>query len=398
MEANNQLEFIKLRQDSSKGYSKGIPKLLDLAKTYIFDAEKAYANGKKATWCSGVWESPLIYACDTIPVSHTELGRLSNPESLLVAEDYYQIPKDMCTMVGVLLGEWYLRKDKINRLLGDNKSCENFNMAWELLKEEGFEVYRIEGAFINGNTPKDVYEQRVKLLTEQLYGAARWLNGGEELDEDKLAFEIKRKNRILRKVQRIHTLRVANPLFLKSLEAMYMIVGAQHYFGKPEEFEEAIDDILEELERDEYHPDASHVVPLVWTGGRGQEFGIYQAIDDFGGAILGHVLPSPLSNLYDEMISPVESLARFALGTAETSGNLTQYAETVKQQIDKCKGRGVLVYSYVGCSLAGVNTEYLRDYLHQYDKPLLVFDGNFQVGPPSGQLITRVKAFLEMLS
>jgi benzoyl-CoA reductase/2-hydroxyglutaryl-CoA dehydratase subunit BcrC/BadD/HgdB len=397
MQARNQLEFIDLRKKSTEGYNLGIGKLLDLAATYVFDAEKAFAAGHKVTWCSGVWESPLIYACDTIPISHTELGRLSNSKALLIAEDYYQIPKDMCTMVGVLLGEWYLRKDRVNRLLGFNGDCENFNMAWELLKEEGFQVHRIEQAYVSHDTPRETFENRVHFLVEQLYEAARWLNGGEELDESKLVQEISRKNRILKKVVHIHDLRVQNPLFMRSLETMYMIVGAQHYFGKPEEYEEAIDLILAGLLADNYHPEEKFV-PLVWTGGRGQEFGIYQAIDDFGGAILGHVLPSPISNLYDETIPPVEALARFVLGTGETSGSITQYAEIVKKQIDKCQGRGVLNYSYVGCSLAGVQSEYVREYLHQFDIPMLVFDGNFQVGPPSGQLVTRVKAFLEMLS
>jgi benzoyl-CoA reductase/2-hydroxyglutaryl-CoA dehydratase subunit BcrC/BadD/HgdB len=91
-------------------------------------------------------------------------------------------------------------------------------------------------------------------------------------------------------------------------------------------------------------------------------------------------------------------MARYVLGTGETSGSMVQYAETVKRQIDKCGARGLLYYSYVGCSQSGVRAEYLRYYLHQFGIPMLMFDGNFQVGPPSGQLVTRVKAFLEMLS
>lgn len=394
-----QLGYIKNRQAEASSYSKGIPELFDLAISYITRAEEAAREGKKVVWSSGLWESPLIYACDTIPVAFTELGRLANPDSMLIAEDYFQVPKDICTMVNVLLGEWFLRKDgNIKRLLGFNGSCESFNLAWELLKNEGYDVHRIESAYVTPDISEQEFDRRAKYLTEQLYDAARWLNNGEELDEEKLKFEIVRKNRIFKKIQYVLEKRLENPLFLKSLDTMYLITGGSHCFGDPERYEEILDQIIKELDEDKYHPDASNIIPLVWSGSRGQEFGVYQALDDLGASVLGWVIPAPFSRLYEEDVPPVESIARFVMQTSETSGSIVSFTKAAKAQLDKVHAKGVLLYNYVGCSLGGVSLEYERNYFHDRGIPCLSVDGNFQVGAPSGQLITRVRAFIEMLS
>src|SRR5690242_3260801 len=82
------------------GYSKAVGKILDLSASYIPDAEQASLNGKKAIWCGGYgWEVPLVYASDTIPVAFSEMGRLSDREVMLIAEDYYQFPIETCSMV-----------------------------------------------------------------------------------------------------------------------------------------------------------------------------------------------------------------------------------------------------------------------------------------------------------
>jgi benzoyl-CoA reductase/2-hydroxyglutaryl-CoA dehydratase subunit BcrC/BadD/HgdB len=53
---------------------------------------------------------------------------------------------------------------------------------------------------------------------------------------------------------------------------------------------------------------------------------------------------------------------------------------------------------YVGCSFAGVQTEILCDNFRKKGIPSITLEGSFQVGPPTGQLLTRVRAFIEMLS
>lgn len=396
-ELKTQLEFIKYSRDQIHGYSKGVGKLLDLAVGYIYDAEKAYEEGKKVAWTRGLWEAPLVYACDTIPVSFTEVGRLGSLNAITIAEDYFQMPHEACSMVKATVGEWYLRKNKINRILGYCVDCEPYNVSLELMKKEGYDVHYIDTVYLPPRYDQDRYDKLLRFFINELYTTARWLTGGD-IDEQKLAFEVKRRNTLMRKLRRIMKLRLENPYYIRSLPTMFMIMGSGHYFGKPEEYNEVLDLLLEELATAKPAPEElSRVIPLVWAGGRGQEFGVYQAIDDAGGALLGWVIPTPFSRDYREDVPPVESLARYLLD-GETAGASIYRRRTIEEQVKKTGARGIIQYGYVGCSFSGIDREMHREYFHKQGIPSISLEGSFQVGPPSGQIITRVKAFVEMLS
>jgi len=397
-ELQSQVEYIKRSKEEIHSYSKGVGKLYDLALSYIYDAEKAHKEGKNAAWTMTIWEVPLLYACDTIPVAFTELGRLGSADSITVAEDYFQIPRETCSMVAAILGEWYLRKEAgIKKILGFNASCEPFNVAWELIKNEGYDVYRIDTVYRPPHCDGERYEQLVEFLTEELKASANWLTDGKGLDEERLRFEIKRRNRILIKVQKIMELRYKHPLYIKSLATMYLLMGSGNYFGKPEEYEEVLDLLLEELENKPVNlEENAKVVPLIWAGGRGQEFGVYEAIDDCGGSLLGWMSPNPFVRLYREDIPPFESLARYNLD-GQTAGAFEHRINVFEKQIEKSNARGIILYGYVGCSFGGVEQEMEREYFHKRGIPSISLEGSFQVGPPSGQILTRIKAFIEML-
>jgi benzoyl-CoA reductase/2-hydroxyglutaryl-CoA dehydratase subunit BcrC/BadD/HgdB len=297
-----------------------------------------------------------------------------------------------------LLGEWYLRRDTtVRRMVVFNGSCEPLNLAWELVRQEGYDVYRIEAVNRPFADEEGRYQQMVHFLADELNGAARWLTG-QNIDENKAAREIKRVNRILAKLRRVLDLRRQNPLFIKSLATMFLLMGSGHYFGKPEEYEEVLDLLLQEIEAAEViSPAKGKVVPLAWIGGRGQEFGVYKAIDDCGGAVLGWQTPNVFTHDWREDIPPLEAIAEFVL-SGRVIGSPVHRLKTIEGVIERSGSRGILFYGYVGCSFAGIHSEIMRDHFHKKGVPSISLEGTFQVGPPSGQLLTRVRAFVEMLS
>ena len=396
-ELESQLAYIR-QSKLDHGYSKAVGRLFDLATSYVEDAEAAARAGRKAAWVMGLWDAPLLYACDTIPVSLTELGRMGSLEAVTVAEDYFQLPKETCSMVSSLLGEWYLRRDTtVRRMVVFNGSCEPLNLAWELVRQEGYDVYRIEAVNRPFADEEGRYQQMVSFLADELNGAARWLTG-QSIDENKAAREIKRVNRILAKLRRVLDRRRQNPLFIKSLATMFLLMGSGHYFGKPEEYEEVLDLLLQEIEAAEViSPAKGKVVPLAWIGGRGQEFGVYKAIDDCGGAVLGWQTPNVFTHDWREDIPPLEAIAEFVL-SGRVIGSPVHRLKTIEGVIERSGSRGILFYGYVGCSFAGIHSEIMRDHFHKKGVPSISLEGTFQVGPPSGQLLTRVRAFVEMLS
>jgi benzoyl-CoA reductase/2-hydroxyglutaryl-CoA dehydratase subunit BcrC/BadD/HgdB len=399
-ELQSQLAYV-LDSKKEHGYSPAVARIYDLALSYVEYAEGAARSGKRAAWVMGLWDAPLMYALDIIPISLTELGRLGSSDAMTVAEDYFQLPKETCSMVAAVLGEWYLRRDRtVKEVVVFNGTCEPLNMAYELLPREGYTVHRIETA----NRPIDSdpvrLRQQISFLAEELGDLAVRLTG-KPVDPERVAREIERANRILAKVRRIMELRRGNPLYVRSLPTMFLLMGSGHYFGRPEEYEAALDLLLAELEVAPIVPSPrGKIVPLAWIGGRGQEFGVYKAVDDCGGAILAWYTPNSWTHDWPAARTPLESIATHVLGgtAGHIVGSPVHRLKPLEALLERYGARGILFYGYVGCSFAGVHQEIQREHFQRKGIPSIALEGSFQVGPPSGQLLTRVRAFVEMLS
>ncbi|MBP3487616.1 MAG: 2-hydroxyacyl-CoA dehydratase [Roseburia sp.] len=395
----SQQDYFDYCKNVQHPYSHAVGRLIDLASSYIFYAEEQATKGQKASYCGATWEAPLFYGCNVLPVANTELGRLGSRQAISVAENHFLIPREACSMLGSLLGEWYLRKDyPIKMCVGASSHCEAQNMVSELIKNEGYKIYRYEGIYRPPHCTEERRAQLVKNLTRQLEGIADFLCDGKPWDEEAIRREIHRNNEAIDKVKRIMDLRIERPTYVKSLATMYLMTGLGHYFGRPDEYIDILDELIDELE----NCDASFIgrdlaMPIVWIGGRGQEFGVYHAVDQCNGALLGWVGDNCCTRKYDESLPVLESLAAYYIdGT--WSGASEHKMKYINEQLELTKAKGVIFYGYVGCSYSGVEHEILRADLKERGISSLSIQGTFQVGPPSGQLLTRVSAFVEMLS
>jgi len=395
-----QRDYLQYSRDVHS-YSPATEKLLDLSNSYIADAEAAFYSGKKnAIYAGGGWEAPLIYSLDTIPIAYGEMGRLSDHETMSLSEDNYQFPVETCSMVKCVVGQWHLRRNKkngIKRILGSSSACEPYNMAWEVMKKEGFDVHNIDVIYRSPSTNGKRLDELVDFFVDEIYGVVEWLTGSRKFDEEKLRVELQRKNRMLAKVRKILDLRLQHPFYLKTLPTILLLnVGLNAYFGKPEEYESVLDGLIAELSLRKVDQDEiSRVIPLVWAGGTGQEFGVYEAIDQAGGALLG--LRSVPLKAYREDVPPVEALARWMYDNARGGAGI-YWRDVLEQEVNKVKARGIVLYGVIGCSFQSIDKEMWRSYFHEKGIPSINLEGSFQTGAPTGQLMTRVKAFIEMLS
>ncbi|MBY9081092.1 2-hydroxyacyl-CoA dehydratase [Paenibacillus sp. HN-1] len=399
-EAQEQLNHIRHSRDVVHAHSPAIRKLFNLVIDYVDDAEKAGKNGTKVIWAGVPWAMPLIYSTGAIPVAFSEMGRISGQEAITVSEDHYQMPAETCSMVKATAGEWYLRKQagtSITRIFGSSSACEPYNLAWEVMRKEGFDVYTSDIVYRAPGVEGERYEELVKYFIEEIHEFNEWLTGSREIDRDSLHREIVRKNRMMRSMREIMDLRLQHPFHVKSLGIMYLMNGLTHYFGKPGEYQEVLDALIGELQGlDINEEERSQAIPLIWTGGNGQEFGIYDAIDNAGGSLLGFVT-SPYAKDYREEIDPVESLVRFQL-ESQMAGASIYRRDVIERQVDRIGARGLILYGYLGCSFGSVTREMYREYFHNKGIPSINLEGTFQVGAASGQILTRIKAFIEMLS
>ncbi len=381
------------------GYSKAIDRMFDLVLDYVHHAEDAWRNGGNVIWTAAPL-MPVYYANGILPIPLSELGRLGSADALAVAEDYFQLPKESCSMVGSILGEFYLRVGRTpRRMVVYNAACEPLNLGWELLKDEGFDVFRVES--VNRPNVADDPERVAQLqnfFIDEIKRVSLWLTG-KPIDETRLQAEIIRANRIIAKMRRILRLRLHNPLYIRSLATMYTLAGMSTYYGKPDEYEEVLDALIEELEVAARAPDPhDELVRLAWVGGRGQEFGVYKTIDDAGGAITGwHSGADDWTRDYREDLPPLEAYADYII-TARTLGSPVRQRTRIEEYLPEFGARGILFYGYIGCSFGSVHREIQAEYFQRLGYPGIFLEGSFQVGPPTGQLLTRVRAFVEMLS
>lgn len=397
-EPTNQLEYIaQSKHDHS--YSAGVKRLFDMALCYMDDAEKGNQAGRPAAWSTGLMEAPLLYACDTVPLAVYDLGRLTiGEEGANAAEAVFDMPKETCSMVSALLGEWYLRRNhSVKKVVALSSVCEPLNMAYEMIAGYGFDIHRVEQVIKPVHGGEERLEQMVEFLSQELEEIAVFLTG-KPVDEARMAFEIRRLNRMMAKFRHILKLRLDNPLYIKSLPILFLLMGSAHYFGKPEAYEEVLDQLIDELTHAEYiPPPLGKIIPLTWVGARGLEFGVFKAVDDLGGALLSWFTPNPYYKDWREDVPPLEAMARFILDYFVTGSPVNQL-KYIEKLIEDASAKGILFYSYIGCPYGGLHIELFRDYFRKKGVPSSALEGSWQVGAPSGQLTTRVRAFIEMLS
>lgn len=393
-----QMNHILYSRNAVHSYSKSIQKLFDLAIDYIDYAEESSRKGKNVVWTNGVWESPLIYADGAIATAWGEMGRISGTEALDVAENLYQFPPEICSMAKSVAGGWYLRRNSsIKKILAVASNCEPFNQVWEIIQSEGYDIYTMETVYRAPGVTGERYDQLLRFFIDEIYGAQEWLTGSREIDRERLSAEIRRKNLLMRQVREIMDLRLEHPFYARSIAVLYLLNGLRHYFGRPEEYGEAVSGLLDELKA--LPPDKKEketAIPLVWSGANGQEFGVYEAIDNANGALLAFV-STPYSRSYREDIDPVESIARFLLD-GQMAGASIYRRNAIEKLVDQVHARGIILYGYLGCSYSGIAREMHRAYFHQKGIPSINLEGTFEIGEPTGQLLTRIRAFIEMLS
>jgi benzoyl-CoA reductase/2-hydroxyglutaryl-CoA dehydratase subunit BcrC/BadD/HgdB len=387
----NQMDFLKVNKDS-----KAIARLFDLVLSYIERADAAHAEGRKVVYGGGLFDAPLIYSYDTFPCVYTELGRLASNNSLFLAEDYFQVPRETCSMVKATLGELFRRKSSFKRMIGYCSFCEPYNTAFEVLKGEDFNVHFVDLPYRPDHLNEERFKNLLNHAVKEFKSLGEWLGG--EIDEGKISKEIKRSNEIKKKVWKILELQKKVPYYMGSLDSMFLITGGSHYYGDPVEYNTICDLLIEELEHEASHPKPIKKLPVVWAGGRGQEFGTYKLIDDLGGFISGWTLAGMLLRYYDETLPPLESIAYNSVIGMGGPGGARDWIPYIERLRVESNAKGIIFYGYFGCSFSSVNFEIAKNYFADKNIPGIILEGSFQVGEPSGQTVTRVKAFMEMLS
>jgi len=386
-----------LRQDSA-----AIRSLNALVKGYSFDhVEQTVAReGKAAIWGGTSWDSPLVYACDTIPVGVNQLWAKNSFESEAVAENQFQIPSEFCSMIKTMAGRLHLRKGEvIKRILYFGSICEPIASVYEMTRRDGYDLFMVDT--ITAFRQQDKRDEVIAFLVNELQKVAVWLTG-RPADEDRILEEIKRKNIVLRKIQELLSLRVEKPHHIPAFDVMKIIMGASHYYGNPTTFIQVIDDLIQELKDASPAPGPAPIRLVLAGGGVGGD-ALFRTIEESHAAIVGFVMVS--TAYYREDIPPLESLVHYVLD-AQSSGDLGEAvgaSATLRRfkldaLLEKTGAQGIIASGVTGCPYGSLVQQTERDYFKTRGVPFLGLEHSVHREPPTEEQTMRVKAFLEMLS
>jgi len=373
-----------------------------LSASYSFEKiEQLIDQGASAVWGGMSWEAPLLYACDTIPVSIAELWRDESYEAEAIGENHFQVPAEYCSMIKAMIGRLHLRKDeKIKRILYFGSVCEPISSVLELAKSDGYDTWCIEN--VTAFKAEDKRPEVVKFLADELQRVAVWLTG-KPVDQERLSFEIKRKNIISRKINRILELRLKSPFYLTSIPTLQILLGTNHHYGNPDEFIRVLDLLIEELEFAAETPETRSFIPLVLAGGAAGGGGILKVIEESNAAILGWVIAG--TELYPEDIPPLESMAHYVLDAqsrgelGEGAGTSATYRRFHIEKLYKSTGaRGIIASAITGCPYGSVVQQTERDYFKEQGIPIIALESSVHKERPTEEQVMRVKTFVEMLS
>lgn len=172
--------------------------------------------------------------------------------------------------------------------------------------------------------------------------------------------------------------------------------GNGHYFGRPEEYEAVLDEIIMELES---LPSGSYndaAAKLVFVGQRGS-VNVMQAIDDANAGITTWYTTGHFDDEIRTDIDPVEAAVEYVVGDLFYCGTTADKCQKIEEEIRRSGEKGLILYNLMGCSYGSIEAELEREYFRRKNIASLSISDVFEQGEITGQLLTRIRAFVEML-
>jgi benzoyl-CoA reductase/2-hydroxyglutaryl-CoA dehydratase subunit BcrC/BadD/HgdB len=301
-----------------------------------------------------------------------------------------------------ILGRLHLlRNETSRRVIVFAAGCDPRSVVYELLKEDGYDVFTIDNVTVFRND-LGRYEDYVAYLTAEFAGFGPWLTG-RPIDGERLLAELRFKNRVLSRIQRIFELRLRNPLLIGFNEMQQIAMGGSHFYNQRDRYLALLDRIIGELGEAVEATEPGRHIPLVLSGIA--SLAAVRAIEESGGAIVGTVRFG--SDQYREDIPPLEALARYLINIQlkgeghDISGAPASHRRFLTEDLIRQTGaRGVVSSGLVSCPFFSMAAQLDQDYFKRKGVPFIALEtpGNIREGTPEEAQITRVKAFMEMFS
>lgn len=224
---------------------------------------------------------------------------------------------------------------------------------------------------------------------------------GRRITDDDLDDSIRRANRLRRTVRRIRELAYgADPCPLPALEAMNAEFSVLHGYSDPDECQRVLDHLLHTVEERVRRGEGvvpADAVRVAWVGPPA-DMRLLNLLEDMGARVAGteYMINQSLSVISEEM-PPLQALADCFLN-ASLIGSCAFRARKAVSEARRYRAEGIIVSGVVGGSHCVAEERIVRRMAEQeIGIPTLYIDVPFPLDEPSGQVRTRMEAFIELL-
>lgn len=369
----------------------------DSRKSGFLSMKEEKDNGRHVvgTFCTYT-PRELIYAADAIAVSLCSVSDETIPE----AEKY--LPKNLCPLVKASYG--FAITDKcpymyFSDLIVGETTCDAKKKMYELLGEM-----------------KDTYVMQLPQMPERESSLLLWKNEVEgfrkkleskfniKITDEKLKDAIKLCNEEREALKEFYMLGKLKPSPLTGMN-MHSTLNASNFQFNRRKYIENIKEMTEKL-KETYKSGESPFnknTPRILitgcpTGGVAEK--IIKQIEDVGASVVcfeNCVGTKSFENLVDENKDPIEAIAeRYLKIPCSVMSPNDGRMKNIERYIDEYSIDGVIDVTLTACHTFAVECEKVKRTVNSLGKSYLAIETNYSTSD-SGQLRTRLEAFVEML-
>jgi benzoyl-CoA reductase/2-hydroxyglutaryl-CoA dehydratase subunit BcrC/BadD/HgdB len=197
----------------------------------------------------------------------------------------------------------------------------------------------------------------------------------------------------------LHRIAAAERCPLPASDQLLLHVAAMDCYGDYEEILDITKHIGKLIERrdrnktgvlpkeSKYTPHFLWMLPVI-------EMNVPSMLENVGGRVIGWEMPHLVDNDYRMDVDPLTAIAEDYLNF-RLLGDCQQRLAWLKKYLATYHVDGVIYSSTWSCTQMPIQAGIVKDYLTSYNIPMLILDGGMLGGNMSGQVRTRIEAFVE---
>ncbi len=359
--------------------------------------EKKAGNPVVSSFCVFVPEELVIAA------GGSSIGLCAGAQfTIPTAEEV--LPRDLCPLIKASVGfklEKICPYFEVSDFVVGETTCDGKKKAWELLNEH-IPTYVMELPQQKTEASRKLWEAEVKRFKEYIEE-----NSGRTIETDKLATAIELINKKRAVLQRLYDTRKADPAPLSGKDAL--LITQLAFFDDPERFTQKVTALCEELEqrvndKEGVAPKGTPRILITGTPMPLPSWKIHHLVESSGGIVVceesctgTRYFEKRVSEEGQNLDEQLANLSERAMGincACYTPNN--DRVDDVLRLAKEYNVDGVIYYNLQFCQTYNMEYRKIANALKEEGIPVIQIESDYS-DSDTGQLKTRIEAFLEML-